>query len=93
LLVDARRATREVEEGQMIITAAQVREARKLLGWSGPSLAAKSAVDAKHLDAFERGKRRMSLLDLSVIQRTLAAAGIEFIAEHGAAGVRLRKGK
>jgi hypothetical protein len=32
------------------------------------------------------------VLDLSVIQRALEAAGVEFIAEHGGGtGVRLRK--
>jgi transcriptional regulator with XRE-family HTH domain len=76
----------------MIITAAQVREARKLLSLTLTGLAAQSGVDAKHLDAFERGKRRMSVLDLSVIQRAMEGAGIDFISEHGAAGVRLRKG-
>ena len=65
----------------MIITAAQVREARKLLSLTQTGLAAQSGVDAKHLDAFERGKRRMSMLDLSVFQRMLEAAGIKFIAE------------
>jgi hypothetical protein len=34
------------------------------------------------LDAFERGKRRMSALDLSVIQSVLEAAEIKFIAEN-----------
>jgi hypothetical protein len=35
-----------------------------------------------------------SVLDLSVIQRALEAAGVEFIAENGGgAGVRLRKAK
>jgi hypothetical protein len=44
------------------------------------------------LDAFERGKRRMSVLDLSVIQRALEAADVEFIVQNGGgAGVRLRK--
>ena len=77
----------------MIIAAAQVREARKLLGWTVTALAARTGVDSKHLEGFEREKRRLSVLDLSVIQTTLAGAGVEFIAEHGAAGVRLRKGK
>jgi len=74
----------------MIITAAQVREARKLLSLTLTDLAAQSSVDAKHLDAFERGRRRMSVLDLSVIQRVLEAAGLKFAAEHGAVGVKLR---
>jgi hypothetical protein len=88
------RAGRQIEENQMIITPAQVREARKLLGWIVPGLAAQCAIDPKDLEAFEREKRRMSVLDLSVIQRALERAGVEFIAENGGgAGVRLRKGK
>jgi transcriptional regulator with XRE-family HTH domain len=76
----------------MIITPAQVREARKLLGWTVTALATPSGVDPKHLESFEREKRRLSVLDLSVIQTTLAGAGVEFIAENGGgAGVRLRK--
>jgi transcriptional regulator with XRE-family HTH domain len=76
----------------MILTAAQVREARRLLGWTVPALATQSGVDASHLEGFERGRRRLSVLDLSVIQRALDAAGVEFIAENGGgAGVRLRK--
>jgi transcriptional regulator with XRE-family HTH domain len=74
----------------MIITAGQVREARKLVNLTLPALIARSGVDAKHLDAFERGKRRMSVLDLSVIQRVLGSAGVKFTSEHGAVGVRLR---
>jgi transcriptional regulator with XRE-family HTH domain len=74
----------------MTINGAQVREARNLLGWTVPGLAALSGIDPKHLDAFERGKRRMSVLDLSVIQTALARAGVEFIDVQP--GVRL-KGK
>jgi transcriptional regulator with XRE-family HTH domain len=66
----------------MIITAAQVHEARKLASLTLPTLGAQCGVDAKHLDAFERGKRRMSMLDLSVIQRALESAGIEFVGGH-----------
>src|ERR1700676_1723590 len=42
----------EIEENRMIITSAQVREARKLLSLTLTGLAAQSGVDAKHLDAF-----------------------------------------
>jgi transcriptional regulator with XRE-family HTH domain len=76
----------------MILTVAQVREARRLLGWTVPALATQSGVDASHLEGFERGRRRLSVLDLSVIQRALEAAGVKFSAENGGgAGVRLRK--
>ena len=78
----------------MIITSAQVRDARNLLGWTVRGLAALSGIDPKHLDAFEREKRRLSVLDLSVIQTALARAGVEFIAQNGGGpGVRLRDPK
>ena len=51
----------------MIITVAHVKEARKLLGWSVPDPTAPTALDVNHLDAFERRKRRMSVLDLLII--------------------------
>jgi transcriptional regulator with XRE-family HTH domain len=73
----------------MIIDSAQVKEARKLLGWTVPALAAQCAVDPKLLEAFERQKRRMSVLDLSVVQRALEAAGIVFT-NGGEPGVKLR---
>jgi transcriptional regulator with XRE-family HTH domain len=78
----------------MTLTAAQVREARRLLGWTFRALATRSRVGASHLEGFERGRRRLSVLDLSVIQRVLEAAGIEFDAENGgSAGIKLRKAK
>jgi hypothetical protein len=52
---------------------------RKLVGSTLQALASQAGVDAKHLEAFEGDRRRMSVLDLSVIQRTLSAAGIEFV--------------
>lgn len=75
----------------MTISAAQVREARKFLGWTVAAFATRTGVNPKHLESFEREKRWLPVLDLSAIQPTLAGAGIEFIAEHGAAGVSLRK--
>jgi transcriptional regulator with XRE-family HTH domain len=75
----------------VILTAAQVREKRRLLGWTVSALATQG-VDASHLEGFERGRRRLSVLNLSVIQRTLEAAGVEFIAKNGGgAGVRRRQ--
>jgi transcriptional regulator with XRE-family HTH domain len=76
----------------MIFTAARVREARKLLGWTVAALAEHAGIDPKHLDSFEHEKRRLSVLDLSVIQTTLAGAGVEFLAENGGGpGARLKK--
>jgi transcriptional regulator with XRE-family HTH domain len=76
----------------MILTPAQVKEGRQLLGWTAAALAAHTGVDPKHLESFEREKRRLSVLDLSVIQTTLAGAGVEFNKD-GEPGVKLRKAK
>jgi transcriptional regulator with XRE-family HTH domain len=76
----------------MTISAAQLKGARKLLGWRFPALATQSGVDASHLEGFERGRRRLSVLDLSVIQRALEAAGVEFTNE-ASPGLKLRRAK
>jgi transcriptional regulator with XRE-family HTH domain len=75
----------------MTITGAQVKAARHLLGWSRSVLAGHSEVSLTTMVNFERGTTRVSALQLSMMRRVLEAAGVEFITEHGAAGVRLRK--
>jgi transcriptional regulator with XRE-family HTH domain len=42
----------------MIITGAQVKAARLLLGWSQPKLAAETGVSAATIAKFEEGQRR-----------------------------------
>jgi transcriptional regulator with XRE-family HTH domain len=75
----------------MRITGDQVKAARVLLGWSQPKLAAKTGVNALAIAKFEEGKQRPLMLDISVIQRTLCDAGIEFV--DGESGVKLRNAK
>lgn len=71
----------DTREAKVTINAVQVREACKLLGWTVSVLAKKSGVEARHIDGFEQGSRRMSVLNLSVMQRVLENAGIEFTNE------------
>jgi transcriptional regulator with XRE-family HTH domain len=75
----------------MTITPQQVKEGRQLLRWSRSDLGGHSGVSSTTIGNFEQGRRKASVLDLSTVRRVLEAAGVEFIAEHGATGVRLRK--
>ena len=75
----------------MTITAAQVKSARLLLGWSQSKLAAETGVAAGTIAKFEEDKQRLPMLDLSVVQRMLKDAGVEFI--EGEPGAKLRKAK
>jgi transcriptional regulator with XRE-family HTH domain len=77
----------------MTITTEQMKDGRLLLGWSQSSLAGHSGVSAKTIAQFETGKKRASVLDLTVVRGVLEAAGVEFIAEYGGRGVKLRKAK
>ena len=75
----------------MTITGEQVRAARKLLGWSRSDLAGHSGVSSTTIGNFETGRRKASVLDLSVVRRAFEAAEVEFIADNAeGAGVRLR---
>jgi transcriptional regulator with XRE-family HTH domain len=81
-----------LHEVGMTISAAQLRAARGLVGWSQQNLADKSDVGRATIADFEAGKRVPYATTLMRLQETLTAAGVEFIAENGGgAGVRLRK--
>jgi transcriptional regulator with XRE-family HTH domain len=76
----------------MSITPGQCKAARELLGWQQSELAYDLGVTQTDISLFEAGKRGRALGERAAIQRTLEAAGVEFIAENGGgAGVRLRK--
>jgi ribosome-binding protein aMBF1 (putative translation factor) len=92
ILFGAERAPLAVaRESQMIISGEQVIAARKLLGWSRSDLAGHSGVSSTTIANFETGRRKASVLDLSVIRRALDAAEVEFIADNAEGpGVRLR---
>jgi DNA-binding XRE family transcriptional regulator len=72
-----------------MITGAQVRAARKLLSWSHVMLALEAGVDQSTVTNFETGKSRPSVLSVSIIRRTLEAAGVEFT-DGGQPGVKMR---
>jgi transcriptional regulator with XRE-family HTH domain len=75
----------------MTITATQIRAARVLIKWSQSKLAAETGVSLASIAKFEAGGERPSMLDLSVVQRMLKDAGVEFI--EGEPSVKLREKK
>jgi ribosome-binding protein aMBF1 (putative translation factor) len=75
----------------MIFLPVQCRMARAALGWGVRDLALEAKVSIDTVVRFERGDE---LKDRTVeaLERTLHAAGVEFIEENGGGpGVRLRK--
>ncbi len=78
-----------------MLTPAQLRAARALLGWSRDTLADKSGTATPTVQAFESRGSDPKLSTVNKWQRALEAAGVEFTdenPEHGP-GVRLQKGK
>ena len=78
-----------------MLTPAQLRAARALLGWSRQALADKSGTAAQTVQGFEALGSDPKLSTLNKWYRALEGAGVEFIdedAERGP-GVRLQKGK
>ena len=74
------------------ISAAQLRAARGLLGWSQVDLATAAKIGRATIADFESGKRDPYARTLVELRDALEAAGVIFVAENGdGPGVRLRK--
>jgi hypothetical protein len=85
------KATTRAEAGIMI-TGEQVKEARKLLGWTLLDLGYRARVSDATIMTFEAAQRPIRPEKIQAIRRTLEQAAVEFIAENGGGlGVRLRK--
>jgi transcriptional regulator with XRE-family HTH domain len=76
----------------MTITGAQVRAARKMLGWTTFQLESKTGVRSLLIAKIEAEKERPSVLQITVLQKVLESAGVEFT-NGDQPGVRLRKPK
>jgi transcriptional regulator with XRE-family HTH domain len=76
---------------EMTISAEQCRMARAGLGITAEELAARAHISKVTLSDFEIGKRSPHPRTLAAIRSALEAAGVEFIANGGGPGVRLRK--
>jgi ribosome-binding protein aMBF1 (putative translation factor) len=75
----------------MSISAAQVKQARRLVGWSQKELSIEARVDPSTVSKFERGTASPGPRITSSIRRALEEAGIEFT--DGEAGVKLKKAR
>ena len=74
-----------------MITAAQIRAARALLGWTQDELADRAIVPKSAVARLERGEVDPRLSTLKAVRGALEAAGIEFLAG-GGKGVIVRIG-
>jgi transcriptional regulator with XRE-family HTH domain len=72
-----------------MITMAQIRHARKLLGWSRDQLAAKAGLTSTHLRYLENGERELLPEEGEALRAVFESAGVEFT-NGDAPGVRLR---
>ena len=74
-----------------MITCDQIKMSRAALGWGVRELAVKTGVPANTISKIENGSdARVSTL--TTIQKTIEAAGIEFISENGGGvGVRYKE--
>ncbi len=75
-----------------MITGEQIREARKLLGWSRDRWAPKAGTNTNWLGLIESGKRELRPDEAEKFLAALEAAGVEFT-KGEARGVRLRATK
>jgi transcriptional regulator with XRE-family HTH domain len=75
-----------------MVTPAQCRAARGLLGWSQQELARQARVGIVTVHQLETGISQPRRATLEVIRRAFESAGVEFIDENGGGpGLRLRK--
>jgi transcriptional regulator with XRE-family HTH domain len=75
-----------------MISSAQCRAARGLIGWSQQDLANNAGIGTVAVHQLESGTSQPRRATLEVVKRAFEAAGVEFIDENGGgAGVRLRK--
>lgn len=75
-----------------MITPAQSRAARGLLGWNQQTLADRAGVGLMTVNQLEKDGGASRRATLEVIRRAFESAGVDFIDENGGgAGVRLKK--
>ncbi|WP_421935425.1 helix-turn-helix domain-containing protein [Phenylobacterium sp.] len=75
-----------------MLTAAQIRAARALLGWSQPALAKASGVSLPTIVRMESpvGPGRSSAANVDAVRRALETAGVIFLDGDDGPGVRLK---
>lgn len=76
----------------VIMTSAQLRAARGLLGWTVRDLSEKAKIHRNTVTNFETGRFGLDAETEDKIRSTIEAAGVQFIPENGGGpGVRLSK--
>jgi hypothetical protein len=65
--------------GKFMITAAQCRSARTLLGWSVNKLASTASVSESDIDHFELERRRLDAATVEAIRRAFEDVGVVFL--------------
>lgn len=86
-----------MSDARRILTPAQARAARALLGWSQSDLAARASVAVPTVTQFERGNRMPTRAIAGAMRAALEAGGVEFIPPGAASppgggeGVRLKR--
>ncbi|MDO9076238.1 MAG: helix-turn-helix domain-containing protein [Brevundimonas sp.] len=79
-----------------MLTAAQIRAARALLGWNGASLAEAAGVSLQTIRRMESevGPGRSSAVNVEAVKRALETAGVAFLesTNESGPGVRLTSG-
>jgi transcriptional regulator with XRE-family HTH domain len=76
---------------KLLISPAQCRAARAMLGWSQEELSKKANVARATIADFEREVRTPVVNNLLAIQKALEMGGIQFISQNGGGiGVRFR---
>lgn len=75
-----------------MLTAAQIRAARALLGWSQPTLAKASGISLPTIVRMEgqQGPGRSSAANVDAVRRALETAGVVFLDGDDGPGVRLK---
>ena len=69
--------------GNFLVSPAQSRGARGMLGWSQDQLAEAAKVSRATIADFERGERTPTAANLIAIREAFERAGLEFIPENG----------
>ena len=78
--------------GNFLVSPAQSRGARGMLGWSQDQLAEAAKISRATIADFERGERTPTAANLIAIREAFEKAGLEFIPENGGGvGLRFRR--
>jgi DNA-binding transcriptional regulator YiaG len=80
------------ENVDLILSPAQCKAARALLGITQPALAEMASLGLSTVVDFEKGRRQVSDAAIRSMQFALQTAGVDLISENGGGpGVRLKK--